>query len=118
MASALPHQPRVDHAPRKQTGITIADDEPADVLQALTSETAQKILRTLGDEPGTASDIADAVDTSLQNVQYHLNRLCETDLVEPVETWYSAKGKEMTVYALTTKRLVIELGGTANSSSE
>jgi predicted transcriptional regulator len=115
MASALPHQPRVDHAPRNQTDISVADDEPTDVLQALSSETAQKLLRTLGTEPGTASDIADAVDTSLQNVHYHLDRLCETDLVEPVETWYSTKGKEMTVYALKTERLVIELGDTADS---
>lgn len=111
MANALPHQSTVDHTPRERTDIVVNDDEPTDVLQTLTSDTAQEILATLGDEPGTASDVADAVDTSLQNARYHLKRLSEADLVDTVDTWYSGKGREMTVYALTVEELVIRLGG-------
>ncbi|EMA59602.1 ArsR/SmtB family transcription factor [Halorubrum lipolyticum] len=77
------------------------------MLQVLSSESAQKILGTLKSEPKTASDIAKSVDQSVQNVSYHLERLCEADLITPVETWYSEKGREMTVYALTTEQLVV-----------
>lgn len=114
MASVLPHHPPVDHVPSEQTDVVIDTDEPTDVLQVLSSETAQKILSTLRDEPGTASDIAGDIDGSLQNVVYHLDRLCGADLVTPAETWYSEKGKEMTVYALATERVVIRFGTDAD----
>jgi DNA-binding transcriptional ArsR family regulator len=117
MASAFPHRTPVDHAPREETSIEVTRDEQTDVLGALSSETAQQILATLGDEPATASDVAGAVDISLQNVNYHLDSLREAGLVEPVETWYSAKGREMTVYALTTERLVFRFGDAAGPSS-
>lgn len=110
MASALPHQPAVEHTPRKQTDVVVNADGKTGILQSLSSETAQAILGILHDEPGTASDIADAVDTSLQNAHYHLDKLSESGLVEPVDTWYSEKGKEMTVYALSTEELVIQFG--------
>ncbi|MUW15004.1 helix-turn-helix domain-containing protein [Halorubrum sp. CBA1125] len=111
MASAFPHHPPVEHAPQKRTSVVVDREDPTDVLPVLSSETAQQILGVLGEEPGTASDVADALGKSLQNVTYHLDRLCETDVVTPVDTWYSEKGKEMTVYALAAERLVIEFGG-------
>jgi predicted ArsR family transcriptional regulator len=111
MASAFPHQTSVETTLRKQTDIVVSiDGESTDVLCALSSETSQGILAALKKDPGTASDIADQVGTSLQNIHYHLDKLCETGLIEPVDTWYSAKGKEMTVYALTTEQLVIHFG--------
>lgn len=117
MASALPHHTAVDHTPRERTDLVVDDDDPADVLQTLTSDTAQAIVGTLAGDPATASDIADAVDTSLQNAHYHLERLSEAGLVEAADTWYSAKGTEMTVYALTANELVIRFDGDAQRSS-
>jgi len=117
MASVFPHHPPVDYVPREQTNVVVNGTEPTDVLQILSSEAAQEILGALRDEPKTASDIADAVDRSLQSVSYHLNRLCEADLIEPVETWYSEKGTEMTVYALATERLVVQFSDTADRSA-
>ena len=107
MASSFPPQPSVTHAPRKQTNIVVDRNEPTDVLQVLSSESAQVILGTLKSEPRTASEIAKSVDQSLQNVSYHLDRLCEAKLITPIETWYSEKGREMTVYALATEQLVV-----------
>ena len=117
MASAFPHQPTVDHAPREQTDVVIGRDEPIDVLRVLSCDTAQQILAALTEEPGTASDVAADVDASLQNVTYHLDRLCDAELIAPVKTWYSEKGKEMTVYAATTERLVVRFGGSSDGSS-
>ena len=51
--------------------------------------------------------IAEATDTSIQNAQYHVERLRDAGFVEPVDVWYSAKGKQMTVYAVTLDRLVV-----------
>ncbi|GAB3699037.1 ArsR/SmtB family transcription factor [Halorubrum pallidum] len=107
MASALPHQPPVDHAPEEETDVVVGQDSRTDVLQVLSSHTAQRILKTLKGDPKTASEIAEYVDRSVQNVSYHLDRLCGAELIEPTATWYSEKGREMTVYALTAERLVV-----------
>ncbi len=117
MASVLPLQPSVDHTPRDRTEIVVPADEHTEVLQKLSSDTAQELLDALSEGPGTASEVADAVDTSIQNAQYHLTRLAETDLIEAVDTWYSAKGKEMTVYALTAEELVIQFSATRQRPS-
>jgi len=114
MASVFPHQPPVNHAPRKQMDVVVDRNEPTDVLQALSSESAQEILGILISEPRTASEIAKLVDKSVQSVSYHLDRLCEAELITPIETWYSEKGREMTVYALATEQLVVHFNDSAD----
>lgn len=110
MTSAFPPQTQIKHTPRRRTGLTISDDSESETLQALSSGTAQSILGTLGSKPKTASEIAERVDTSIQNVHYHLIQLETNGLVESVDTCYSAKGREMTVYGLAAEELVIEFG--------
>ena len=77
------------------------------MLDSLTSKTAQSILVELSDEPGTPGEVADRVDTSLQNVGYHLSKLEDAGLVTVVGTRYSSKGREMNVYASAVRSLVI-----------
>lgn len=117
MSSSLPIHTPVDHTPLERTDIDVTGPEPATILKAMTSETAQQILGTLVDQPGTASDIAEAVGTSLQNARYHIERLSDVGLIQPVDTWYSAKGREMTVYALTAEELLIQFGSDREDST-
>lgn len=85
-----------------QPRVVDLEGEDADaVFSALSSTTARQIYARLDDEPGTPSDIADAIDSSIQNVRYHLENLEEAGLVEVVDTWYSSRGNEMSVYATT-----------------
>ena len=92
------------------------DDDDADALiAALGSETAREILTHLHDQPATKSELADAVDTSLQNVQYHLSKLDGANLVDVVDTTYSEKGRKMDVYAAADEPLVLFAGGSAES---
>ena len=110
MPTVFPYQTSVDHTPRERTSVVVDDEHPTNVLQTVSSDTAQQILATLDNEPATTSDIAEAIDTSIQNAKYHLDRLCEAGLVEAVDTWYSQKGIEMIVYALSVEELVIKFG--------
>lgn len=118
MVSVFPHRTQVDHTQRPRTRISLGDSEGAAVVQAVSSSTARALLRVLQTDPAPASDLAEAVDTSLQNVQYHLDRLCEVGLVEAVDTWYSARGRQMTVYAPTAKRLVVDFDEPSTSPAE
>ncbi|WP_435362084.1 ArsR/SmtB family transcription factor [Haloarchaeobius sp. DFWS5] len=86
--------------------IEMADADADTVLDALSSDTGRTIFRTLFEEPGTASELAARLDTSVQNTHYHLTNLREAGLVEQIDTVYSEKGNEMTVYGPATDPLV------------
>ena len=105
----LPSEPDVssDAGPR----VVGVDSDDADaLLSALSSETARRILARLHEDPAPPSRVADGVDTSLQNVQYHLERLEDAGAVEVVGTAYSEKGREMDLYAPADQPLVIFAG--------
>jgi DNA-binding transcriptional ArsR family regulator len=78
--------------------LDIRETDADEVIDSLSSETRRAVLRELFDDPGTPSEIADRVDTSVQNVNYHLTNLTEAGLVEGIDERYSEKGQEMTVY--------------------
>jgi len=90
--------------------IGVDGDDADAVLSALSSDTAREILSALHERPGPASDVAERVDSSLQNTQYHLNRLREAGVVEVADTVYSEKGREMDVYAPADGPLVLVAG--------
>ncbi len=90
--------------------VTLEDTDAENVFEVLASETSREVLVTLYDEPGTASDLADRVDTSQQNIHYHLTRLQEAGLINEIDTWYSSRGVEMTVYGPTNEPLVLFAG--------
>jgi DNA-binding transcriptional ArsR family regulator len=106
MARLLPSSSKteVDASPRV---IGLDDDDADGLLSALSSTTARRLLATLHEEPANPAALADAVDTTLQNVQYHLGRLEDAGAVEVVDTVYSEKGREMKVYAPSDRPLVV-----------
>jgi len=108
MSTAPFRRSTVDHTPRERTSLPVDDADQGDTLRVLTSDTARSMLAALGGDPMPVSDLAEAVGTSVQNAQYHVERLVEADLVEPVDVWYSEKGREMSVYALTVGELVVQ----------
>jgi len=96
--------------PRRVTdglGLEAADD----VVDALTSDTARAMIHHLYAEPATASDLADAVDTSVQNVRYHLDRLGADGVVDVVGSWYSERGRETDVHGPRSEPLIVVAGG-------
>jgi DNA-binding transcriptional ArsR family regulator len=88
----------------------VDSDDADDLLGALSSDTARSLLSELHDQPATASELSNRADTSLQNAQYHLKKLEDADLISPVDTIYSEKGREMTVYAPVDGPLILFAG--------
>jgi DNA-binding transcriptional ArsR family regulator len=118
MADLLPSTsdatPAEDSEPRV---VGVDSDAADDVLAALSSETARELLAALHDDPATPSELADTVDTSLQNTQYHLGNLEDADVVEVADTIYSEKGREMKVYAPADQPLVLFAGQEEETST-
>ena len=111
MADLLPSRPDAPAAEEADPRVIGLDSEDADdLLSALSSDTAREVLAALHDEPDTPANVADRVDTSLQNTQYHLGNLEDAGLIEVVDTVYSEKGREMNRYAPADRPLVVFAG--------
>lgn len=109
--SLLPSKPDTAAADEASPRVVGVDSDRADALMsALSSGTARQLLTELHEDPAPPSELADRVDTSLQNAQYHLQNLEEAGAVEVVDAAYSEKGREMDIYAPADRPLVIFAG--------
>jgi DNA-binding transcriptional ArsR family regulator len=118
MADLLPSIPDTSAAEDAEPRVVgLESDDADDLLGALSSTTARKLFAELNEEPNTPAALAERVDTSLQNAQYHLEKLEGADLIEVVDTAYSEKGREMDVYAPKDKPLVVFAGSKDDSST-
>ncbi|WP_435359458.1 ArsR/SmtB family transcription factor [Haloarchaeobius sp. DFWS5] len=93
-----------EQAPRV---VDLEGDDADKVFSALSSDTARRIYTCLNEEPRTPSDVAEAIDSSIQNVRYHLEKLEDAGLIDVVDVWYSSRGNEMNVYAPTSGPLIV-----------
>jgi DNA-binding transcriptional ArsR family regulator len=107
LPSSLEGSPDGDSEPRV---IGLDSEDADDLLAAMSSGTARDLLASLHETPATPSELADTVDTSIQNVQYHLENLEEAGAIEVADTVYSEKGREMNVYAPADSPLVVVAG--------
>jgi DNA-binding transcriptional ArsR family regulator len=110
MSQVFPLRSRVELGDREPRLVGMDDERADDVFEALASGTTRQVFSALHEEPRTASDLAEVTDTSVQNAQYHLRKLQDVDLIESVDTWYSERGTEMTVYAPADESLVLFAG--------
>ncbi|RQG93152.1 ArsR family transcriptional regulator [Natrarchaeobius halalkaliphilus] len=87
------------------------EDEDADKLfDALGSKTSRAILAACYEQGRTRSELADDLETSIQNVSYHVDKLESADLLEAVETRYGQNGREVTVYEPSKRAVVVAAG--------
>jgi DNA-binding transcriptional ArsR family regulator len=111
MADLLPSSSDASGPASDDPRVVGLDSDDADrLLAALSSRTARKLFAALHEDPATPSQLADRVDTSLQNVQYHIEKLADAGVIEVTDTVYSEKGREMKVYAPADRALVVFAG--------
>ena len=87
--------------------VDVGDDDAGELVDALGSETARELYSALHDDPAPPSELARRLDTSVQNVHYHLSKLRAAGVVESVGTRLSEKGNEMTVYGPAADPIVL-----------
>lgn len=116
--SPLPYRPPVESVDCGTRVVELGTEEMGTLCGVLSSETARALLAAIDEEPQTASDAAERVDTSIQNALYHLRRLREADLVTVVDTWYSSRGTEMKVYDSAQSRLVLATPAAGSADEE
>ena len=91
--------------------VSLDDAKAKDLADVLGNKTCKKVIDFLADsEKGEASekDIADALGLPLNTVEYNLNKLIKTEIIEKSKTFFwSQKGKKIPTYKLSNKSIVI-----------
>lgn len=90
--------------------LTIDDEKTEEVLNSVASETARSVLASVQERGKTPGEISETLDTSTQNIRYHLDKLEAAGLVEVGGMRYSEKGREMSVYEAAESPPVIVIG--------
>ena len=93
--------------PDQRAVVGLVGEDADELFGVLASSTARRVIQSLHEEPQAASELAEAHDLSLQNVDYHIQNLLEADLIRVAGTKYSDRGTEMKIYAPTKQALVV-----------
>jgi DNA-binding transcriptional ArsR family regulator len=83
------------------------DQRAQKIGKAISSQTANDILQLISDGPKTATDLTDSLHIPMSTIKYHLDNLLEAGLLEVTETRYSVKGREIKVYGVPNRLLIV-----------
>jgi DNA-binding transcriptional ArsR family regulator len=118
MKTLIPSRSSIERDPPEPAQIIDLNGDIADeVFDALSSKTSRQVLTAVYEDPMPASELADAADTSLQNTHYHLENLRDAELIEVIDTAYSAQGNELKIYGPTNRSVVVFTGDDETASS-
>jgi len=89
--------------------IGLDDERAKDVADVLTNKTCKKILNYLSDvKEASEQDIAKALEIPINTVEYNLNKLVKSGLVEKAKNFFwSVKGKKIGMFKLAKKYIII-----------
>ena len=77
------------------------------IARAMASPTAGDLLRGLADAPKSTTALSDELHIPLTTAKYHLGNLLDAGVIEVVDTRWSAKGREVKLYALKNQVLIV-----------
>ena len=94
--------------------ISLEEEKARSLAKILASRTSRKILDHLSTrEESSESEVANALKIPLSTVHYNLQHLKKSGLVEVKEFRWSKKGREIDLYKIAKKHIIISPKGTS-----
>lgn len=88
--------------------VSFEDPKIKKISEILGNGTCKKILDFLAEKESTKTDISKALRIPLNTVEYNVNKLNESGLIEKSKDYFwSTKGKKIAVYRISNKSIVI-----------
>jgi len=88
--------------------LNMDDEKSGKMAEVMANKTCKKILSALAEEELSETDISRKINLPLNTIEYNLNKLISSGLVEKAKThFWSVKGKKIPVYKLANKYIVI-----------
>jgi inhibitor of cysteine peptidase len=87
----------------------IDDERSKDIAEVLSNKTCKKILDFLADtKEASEKDISDELNIPINTVEYNLNKLIKSGLVEKSKNFFwSRKGRKIDMYKIVKKHIII-----------
>lgn len=99
--------------------VSLKEDESKKIAQVMANETCRKILDYLSTvDEASESDIAKVLKIPISTVHYNLKQLIKSKLVESKEFLWSKRGKQMDLYKLAQKFIVIAPRGLSDVKTQ
>ncbi|MBI2670895.1 helix-turn-helix domain-containing protein [Candidatus Woesearchaeota archaeon] len=87
--------------------VSLDEQKSKELAQVISNDTSRKILDYLGKSEATESELSKNLNMPLSTVHYNVQQLLKAGLVESKEFIYSDKGKEVNIYTVAKKLIVI-----------
>ncbi len=89
--------------------MNLDDERSKNIADVLGNKTCRKIIDYLSDvKEASEKDIADALSMPLNTVEYNLNKLIKSGLIEKTKNFFwSVKGRKIDMYKLANKHIII-----------
>lgn len=88
--------------------VSFEDPKIKKISEILGNGTCKKILDFLAEKESTKTDISKELKIPLNTVEYNVNKLNESGLIEKSKNYFwSTKGKKISVYKISNKSIVI-----------
>ncbi len=97
--------------------VSLEEQKSKELAQVISNDTSRKILASLGKKESTETELSKQLNIPLSTVHYNMKQLTKTGLVQAKEFVYSEKGKEVNIYSIVKKLIVIAPSGNDFKSS-
>lgn len=96
--------------------VSLEESKAKELAQLITNNTCRTILEYLSNkEEATESQIAKDLNLPISTVHYNLQHLLKHNLIESKEFMWSPKGKQMDIYKIAKKLILIVPKGTGST---
>lgn len=93
---------------KKYLMVSFEDPKIKKISEILGNSTCKKILDFLAEKESTKTDISKELKIPLNTVEYNVNKLNESGLIEKSKNYFlSTKGKKIAIYKISNKSIVI-----------
>lgn len=93
---------------KKSIMLDLNDPRAAAVASVISNKTCKNILTLLAEGDLSESEIATKLKIPINTTEYNLKKLIHAGLVEQSKSFWSAKGKNVPVYRVSGRRIIIE----------
>lgn len=94
--------------------VSLEEQKSKELAQVISNDTSRKILEFLGKKEATESEIAKSLNMPISTVHYNVQQIVKAGLAESKEFVYSDKGKEVNIYRVSKKLIIISPTKTSN----
>ena len=92
--------------------VSLEEDKAKKLAEVISNNTSRKILDHLSKKEASESELAKELSLPISTVHYNIQLLLKTNLVQSKEFTWSDKGKEINIYTLSKKYIIIAPSGT------